>query len=82
MTDSFRWNDKSDIITCIADGRLITWYYPNAIYVDKDLMDLCKNTRDVADIGRMATIISFSGSQAVARRKDGALITLPISPYP
>ena len=62
MTDSFRWNDKSDIITCIADGRLITWYYPNAIYVDKDLMDLCKNTRDVADIGRMATIISFSGS--------------------
>ena len=39
MTDSFLWNDKSDILACIADGRLLTWYYPNAIYVDKDLMD-------------------------------------------
>lgn len=82
MTDSFKWNDKSDIISCIADGRLLTWYYPNAIYVDKDLMDLCKNVRDVVDIGRMSTIISFSSSQVIARRKDGSIITLPISPYP
>ena len=42
MTDSFQWNDKHDILVSIADGRLHTWYYPNAIYVDKDLMDLCK----------------------------------------
>lgn len=42
MTDSFLWNDKYDILSCISDLRLITWYYPNAIYVDKDLMDLCK----------------------------------------
>lgn len=42
MTDSFLWNDRSDILSCLADGRLITWYYPNAIYVDKDLMDLTK----------------------------------------
>jgi intraflagellar transport protein 80 len=39
MTDSFLWNDKSDILACIADSRLLAWYYPNAIYVDKDLMD-------------------------------------------
>lgn len=42
MCDSFLWNDSSDILSCISDGRLITWYYPSAIYVDKDLMDLCK----------------------------------------
>lgn len=45
MVDSFLWNDKHDILACIADGRLHTWYYPNAIYVDKDLMDLCKNIK-------------------------------------
>ena len=35
MADSFLWNDKNDILSCIADGRLHVWYYPNAIYVDK-----------------------------------------------
>ncbi len=54
MTDSFLWNDKHDILSCIADGRLQTWYYPNAIYVDKDLMDLCKYTKESSDIGRMS----------------------------
>lgn len=45
MAESFLWNDKHDILSCIADGRLQTWYYPNAIYVDKELMDLCKNIK-------------------------------------
>lgn len=62
MSDSFKWNDKSDIISCIADARLLTWYYPNAIYVDKDFMELCKHTREINHIGRLATIISFSSS--------------------
>ncbi len=39
MNDSFSWNDKHDILASIADGRIISWYYPNTIYVDKDLMD-------------------------------------------
>lgn len=42
MADSFLWHHHNDILACIADGRLITWYYPNAVYVDKDLMDQCK----------------------------------------
>ena len=42
MADSFLWNEKNDILSAIADGRLLTWYYPAAIYVDKDLMNLCK----------------------------------------
>jgi intraflagellar transport protein 80 len=42
MTDTFLWNEKNDILSAVSDGRLLTWYYPNAIYVDKDLMDLTK----------------------------------------
>jgi len=45
MCDSFGWNDKNDIFTSICDGRLVTWYYPNAVYVDKDLMDLVKSVK-------------------------------------
>jgi intraflagellar transport protein 80 len=45
MTDTFLWNEKNDILSAVSDGRLFTWYYPNAIYVDKDLMDLTKVTK-------------------------------------
>ena len=53
MTNSFLWNDTFDILAAISDSRLITWYYPNAIYVDKEIMDLCKEVKEVPDIGRM-----------------------------
>jgi intraflagellar transport protein 80 len=42
MSDSFLWNEKIDILSAVSDGRLNTWYYPNAIYVDKDLMEMTK----------------------------------------
>lgn len=42
MTDSFKWHDKHDILSAASDSKLLVWFYPNAIYVDKDLMDLCK----------------------------------------
>jgi hypothetical protein len=45
MTDSFLWNERNDILISISDGRFLIWYYPNAIYVDKDLMDLCKTVK-------------------------------------
>ena len=82
MTDSFLWNEKNDILVAISDGRLLAWYYPNAIYVDKDLMDLCKVSKESNDIGRSAQLLTFSSSQAILRRKDGGLITISVSPYP
>lgn len=45
MTDTFLWNDRNDILAAVADSRLLAWYYPNAIYVDKDLMELAKVTK-------------------------------------
>ena len=42
MVDSFQWHDQCDMLTACADSRLITWFYPNAIYVDKDLMEKSK----------------------------------------
>lgn len=54
MTDSFMWNDHFDILSCISDGRLITWYYPNSIYVDKDLMESTKHVKEAQEIGRMS----------------------------
>jgi len=42
MCDCFLWNDTNDILVGISDQQLVVWYYPNATYVDKDIMELCK----------------------------------------
>jgi intraflagellar transport protein 80 len=60
MVDSFMFNEKNDILTAVADERLLVWYYLNALYVDKELMDLCKTTKDSTDIQRMGQILSFT----------------------
>jgi len=82
MVDSFQWNDSNDMLSAISDGKQVTWFYPNAIYVDKDLMTKATQTREAADVGKLAHMTSFTGNLCSVRRLDGALATLAVSPYP
>ena len=82
MCDSFQWNDKNDVLCAISDSRLITWFYPNAVEVDKEIMELTKQTKESQDIGRMAQLVSFYKNQVCLRRADGGLVHLVVSPYP
>jgi len=29
MCDSLSWNDQTDMLTCLTDGKLATWLYPS-----------------------------------------------------
>ena len=82
MVDSFRWNESNDMLSAIADGKQITWFYPNAIYVDKDLMQKAKAVKDVSEVGKLAQMETFTGNICTVRRLDGALATLSVSAYP
>lgn len=82
MVDSFQWNDSNDMLSAIADGKQVTWFYPNAIYVDKDLMLKATSYREAADVGKLAQMVSFTGNLCSVRRMDGGLATLSVSPYP
>lgn len=82
MVDSFLWNETNDMLACIADGKLNTWFYPNAVYVDKDLMSKAMSTKDVSEVGKLAHMTSFTGNLVNVRRLDGARAILGISPYP
>jgi len=31
------------MLAAVGDGKLYVWYYPNVVYVDKDLMELSKS---------------------------------------
>lgn len=62
IVDSFQWNDGNDMLSALSDSKLLTWFYPNAIYVDKDLMRQAMSSRDASDVGKMATMTSFTGN--------------------
>jgi intraflagellar transport protein 80 len=38
ICDSFIWHDQFDILSSISDNKLNTYYYPNVVYIDKDLI--------------------------------------------
>jgi len=82
MVDSFKWNDSNDMLTAISDGKLKSWFYPNAIFVDKELMGKSLAIKDVNDVGKLSTITQFNGNLVTIRRLDGSVATIGISPYP
>jgi hypothetical protein len=38
MVDSFSWNDATDMLSLCSDGNLVTYLYPNVVYVDRTLL--------------------------------------------
>ena len=38
MIHAHVWNDETNMLAAMTDGKMMVWYYPNAVYVDKDLL--------------------------------------------
>lgn len=85
MTTSVAWHDTHETLVAVADGHLTTWYYPSTVFADRDLLPLTRTVRDdgQADFTRNDRITHFHHTRVLVRRGgDGALLTLPASPYP
>jgi len=82
QVDSMAWNDASDMLICIADSKVKSWYFPAAIFVDRHLLNLASDETDGHEFGKIPEIINFFGSRAQVRRADGAVLTASVSPYP
>ncbi|NXB78948.1 IFT80 protein, partial [Donacobius atricapilla] len=82
MVQSVAWNDTSNILCGIQDSRFTVWYYPNTVYVDKDLLPKTLYEKDASEFSKNAQIVSFVGNQVTIRRADGSLVHLHVSPYP
>ncbi|KAG7389692.1 Intraflagellar transport protein 80 [Phytophthora pseudosyringae] len=81
QVDSAAWNDASELLIAIADAKLLTWTYPNMVYVDRTLLPDVVESRDAADFLKMAAITSFVGSGVTVRRADGTTLAASVSPY-
>ncbi|XP_076197561.1 intraflagellar transport protein 80 homolog isoform X2 [Aptenodytes patagonicus] len=82
MVQTLAWNDTSNILCGIQDTRFTVWYYPNTVYVDKDLLPKTLYEKDASEFSKNPQIVRFVGNQITIRRADGSLIHLNISPYP
>jgi intraflagellar transport protein 80 len=56
QVDTVAWNDASDLLAVISDSRLFIYYYPHALYVDKDLVGLTLEVQDGAEFGKIPVI--------------------------
>jgi intraflagellar transport protein 80 len=72
--DSFCFNDETDVLVGLADGRLAVWYYPSVVFVDKDLLSLTLSSSDGTEFGRSAQIISYTGNRVSIRKVDGSIL--------
>lgn len=81
MCDSFSWNDSNDMLCAIADDKFYSWVYPNAVYLEKEILDGCRYEKDASDIGRNCSILNFTGSFCNVLKSDGSLCSKTITPY-
>ena len=51
---------------------MVVWYYPNVVFVDKDITTLTREVHDAEGFGKTPSIVSFSGTRITCRRTDGA----------
>ncbi len=70
------------MLVSVADSKLTTYFYPNVVYVDTDLLQLTISVRDVPELGRLPQIVAYSETQTTLRKRDGGLISVACSPYP
>ena len=67
--DSFAWNESCDIVAAISDNHLTVWYYPEALIVSRDLVELTREKKEV-DFGRAPQIEAFTGAFEIARQPN------------
>ncbi|ESP00252.1 hypothetical protein LOTGIDRAFT_225973 [Lottia gigantea] len=81
MIQSMAWNDETNMLAGMTDGKLMVWYYPNTLYVDRDLLTKTIFTRDSTEFGKDPQLLSFIGNHLILRRAEGSLVSTSVSPY-
>ncbi|XP_058274268.1 intraflagellar transport protein 80 homolog [Hemibagrus wyckioides] len=82
MVHTMAWNDSANILCGIQDNQFTVWYYPSAVFVDKDLLPTTLFTKDASEFSSAPHILNYTGTQVTVRRADGSLVYSGVPPYP
>ena len=61
MVDAVRWNDVNNSLAAVADGSLMVWYYPEVVYLDRDLLPSTLSRQPVRPGNRFSLSSSGDG---------------------
>jgi intraflagellar transport protein 80 len=53
------------------DGKLMVWYYPNVVLIDRDLVNQTKMVKDGSELGKDPQLMHFDGTHVTVRRTGG-----------
>lgn len=76
------WNDETNMLAAMTDGKIFVWYYPNAVYVDIELLPKTVAEKETSVFGKSPQLIGFIGPHLLLRRLEGSLVSTTIAPYP
>nr|XP_032834382.1 intraflagellar transport protein 80 homolog isoform X1 [Petromyzon marinus]XP_032834383.1 intraflagellar transport protein 80 homolog isoform X1 [Petromyzon marinus] len=76
------WHGTAPVLCGVGDGRLSLWLCPAAAFADPGLAPATVRHRDAPELGKCPRVLSFLGARVSVRRADGALLSVPVSPYP
>jgi intraflagellar transport protein 80 len=72
--ESFAFNDETNALVGLADGKLIFWYHPEIAFIDRDLLELVTSTVDASEYGRSAQILAYTANRVSLRKIDGSIV--------
>ncbi|KAL8593908.1 hypothetical protein ACOMHN_048345 [Nucella lapillus] len=73
MIHMMTWNDETNMLAAMTDGKIHVWYYPNAVYVDAELLPRTVAEKDTSEFGKSPQLLNFVGSHLILRRMEGSL---------
>ncbi|XP_076590790.1 intraflagellar transport protein 80 homolog isoform X2 [Chaetodon auriga] len=82
MVHSMAWNDAANILCGVQDNQLTVWYYPSAVFTDKNLLPKTLHIKDASEFSRTPHIMSYVGTKVTLRQGDGSLVYSSVPPYP
>lgn len=72
--ESFAFNDETNVLVGLTDGRLTFWHHPDVAFVDRDLLPSTAVSVDATEYGRGAQILSYTGNRISLRKIDGSVL--------
>ncbi|XP_078102173.1 intraflagellar transport protein 80 homolog isoform X2 [Sander vitreus] len=82
MVHSMAWNDAANILCGIQDNQFTVWYYPSAVFTDKELLPKTLYIKDGSEFSHAPHILSYVGTKVTLRQGDGSLVYSCVPPYP
>ncbi|KAL5961867.1 hypothetical protein TSMEX_010180 [Taenia solium] len=83
MVSTFMWSETQNFLAAIKHEKLAIWYYPAVSFIDKELLNLTVEEKNVVEGGgKYCTLNGFNDNQVTIRRPEGTVVSSYISPYP